>query len=88
MGDAQTITDCYNYGDVTGAKASGVAITNNGELVGCFNAGSITTVKSACGLAQTNKDLVENSYNVGSIVGEAAGGLVVDNKRFGVIANC
>ncbi|MBR2381851.1 MAG: hypothetical protein IKA84_05110 [Clostridia bacterium] len=90
---ASTVTNCVNYGDVTGSSyiIGGIAGSGGHDVKNCVNFGNVTSTTSVCvgGIAGTTKTTgkIENCYNYGDIKGSGQlGGIVGLAKK--PVYNC
>lgn len=100
-GKAIVITDCENYGKVTGGEyyksyAGGITGINTGRIENCTNYGMAESGKGqAGGIAGNNNGILEECVNYGSVSGAtivndaiAIGGVVGYNDEKGSVIEC
>jgi len=84
------IRDCYVEGGIVRGEygVGGLVGRNDGDITGCYSAGSVTGVSSVGGLVGSNyKGDIQGCYSTGSVTGEEeVGGLVGGSA--GSISNC
>lgn len=78
-----TITDCYNTGDITASSKNAGGIigstdTNIANITNCYNTGTVKAALNAGGIAGfvAGKSTISNCYNVGVITVSDADGAV------------
>ena len=91
------LSNCYNFGNVTGKIAAGILSRNGGDgfrtiITNCFNVGNITgTEKStAGGILGDIKTMtlnINNCYNLGEIKSDTFSGGIVGYSRYTVNIN-
>lgn len=92
-GAVNKVEECVNHGDVktnatsvnarSGGIAGVMAYYKQGEIINCYNTGSISSVDISGGIVGyegTSKLIVTNSYNVGTISGRYKGGISGENQ--------
>jgi len=91
------VSQCSNWGTISSLKsAGGIAIINvkgHGTISNCLNAGEISGSLGsfqtiAGGIAAANNNSIQDCYNIGTIRGGAAGGIVGQNDEYGTVSNC
>ena len=63
-----SIKKCYNLGQITGSRITGVAYENYGEVTNCYNKGNMNSTKESSGIVNCNREtgIIINCYNTGN----------------------